>query len=177
MLLSGVKVLRNIFKFSIILIIFIINSCGYSIQTRADLPFKELYLRNVENLTLEPGLQDRFRKIAYQSLSENGFTLTSNAEKVLDLKIKNYRLLTLSEIGLTAVEYEIQIEVQAILYDKNGEKLMEFNPASPFRTVFRTTRELQRVIADRDIATESLIRDICDDLARKLIFHDTTPKI
>ncbi len=39
-------------------------SCGYSIHTKADLPFQEIYLRNVENLTLEPGLQDKMRKIA-----------------------------------------------------------------------------------------------------------------
>ncbi len=169
--------MRKNFVLALILFSLFTFSCGYSIYTKADLPFQEIYLRNVENLTLEPGLQDKMRKIAYQSLSENGFTLTSTAEKILDLQIKNYRLITLSEIGLTTVEYEVQIDVKAILYTKNGEKLSEFNPSSPFRTVFRTTRELQRVIADRNLAIESLLRDICDDLIRKLIFDATDSKI
>lgn len=112
--------------------------------------------------------------IAYKSLSENGFNLTSTAERILDLQIKNYRLITLSEIGLITVEYEIQMEVKAILYDKDGNKLKEFYPSTTFRTVFRTSRQLQRVIADRDLAIESLIRDICDDMTRRLIFSDAT---
>jgi len=147
------------------------QSCGYSIHTKADLPFQELYLRKVENLTVEPGLQDKMRKIAYQTLLDSGFTITSSAQKVLDIQIKNYRLVTLSEIGLNTVEYQIVMEVRAILYDEKGNKIKEFTPASPFVTFFRTTRDLQSVIADRDLAIESLIRDICDDMVRKLIFN------
>lgn len=163
--------------FLLLILTLLTLSCGYKIHTKADLPFQEIYLRNIENLTLEPGLQDKMRKIAYQSLTENGFIITSKAEKILDLQIKNYKLITLSEIGLTTVEYEIQMEVKAILYDKNGNKIREFSPSSPFKTFFRTSRELQRVIADRDLAIESLIRDICDDMIRKLIFHVTDSKI
>lgn len=169
--------MKNITILTLLFLGFIISSCGYRIHTKADLPFQEIYLRNIENLTLEPGLQDKMRKIAHQSLSENGFTVTSTADRILDLQIKNYRLITLSEIGLTAVEYEIQIDVKAILYNKQGEKLREFNPSSSFRTVFRTSRELQRVIADKNLAIESLIRDICDDMIRKLIFDVTDSKI
>lgn len=166
-------------KFSIIILLTVCFnfSCGYSIYSKADLPFQEIHLRNIENLTLEPGLQDKLRKIAYQSLSENGFTLTSTADRILDLQIKNYRLTTVSEIGLTTVEYEIQIDVKAIVYNKQGEKLREFAPYSPFRTVFRTSRDLQRVIADRNLAIESLMRDMCEDLIRKLIFDVTNSKI
>ncbi len=147
------------------------QGCGYSIHTKADLPFKEVYLRNVENLTLEPGLQDKMRKIAYQTLADNGFTLTSSAEKVLDIQIKNYRVSSLSEIGLTTVEYQILIDIKVTLYDGKTNKTIEFNPASPFTTYFRTQKDLQSIIADRDIAIESLMRDICDDMVRRLIFE------
>ncbi len=150
---------------------FIIQSCGYKLYTKADLPFHELYLRNVENQTVEPGLQDKMRKIAYQTLIDNGFNLTSSASRVLDIQIKNYRLVSLSEIGLNTVEYQIVMEVRAILYDEKGKKIKEFTPSSPFINFFRTTRDLPSVIADRDIAINSLIRDICDDMVRKLIFE------
>ena len=153
------------------------QSCGYSIHTKADLPFQEIYLRNVENLTLEPGLQDKMRKIAYQTLADNGFTLTSSAEKVLDIQIKNYKVSSLSEIGLTTVEYQILIDIKVTLYDGKTNKTIEFNPASPFTTYFRTTKGLQSVIADRDIAIESLMRDICDDMVRRLIFEIKEEKI
>ncbi len=151
------------------------TSCGYSIHTKADLPFQEIYLRSVENLTLEPGLQDKMRKIAYQTLSENGFIITSSAERVLDIQIKNYRLSTLSEIGLYTVEYQVTMDVRAILYEGKLKK-KEFTPSSPFTTFFRTTRDLQSIIADRDIAIESLIRDISDDMVRKLIFDTEETK-
>jgi outer membrane lipopolysaccharide assembly protein LptE/RlpB len=159
----------NIFTFLLIFSL-ILQSCGYRIYTKADLPFQELYFRNVENLTLEPGLQDKIRKIAYQTLIDNGFTLTSSASRVLDVQIKNYRLITLSEIGLNTVEYQIVMEVKAILYDEKGNKIKEFTPSSPFTTFFRTTRDLPNVIANKELAIDSLIRDICDDMVRKLIF-------
>ncbi|MEN2994058.1 MAG: LPS assembly lipoprotein LptE [Thermodesulfovibrio sp.] len=157
--------------FTVLLILsFFIISCGYKLHTKVDLPFQELYLRNVENLTLEPGLQDKMRKIAYQTLIENGFKITSSANRVLDIQIKNYRLVTLSEIGLNTVEYQILMDVKAVFHDERGTK-KEFTPSSPFTTFFRTTRDLQSIIADKDLATESLIRDICEDMVRKLIFE------
>ncbi|GAB6182318.1 LPS assembly lipoprotein LptE [Thermodesulfovibrio hydrogeniphilus] len=163
--------IKNFLKIFMIAILFI-NGCGYTLHTKSDLPFQEIYLRKVENQTLEPGLQDRMRKIAYQKLVENGFTLTSSAEKVLDIQITNYRLSTLSEVGLTTVEYQILLNIKATLYDSNGSKLKEFQPAAPFTTYFRVTRDLQSIIANRNLAIESLMNDICDDLMRKLIFQD-----
>ncbi|HOA82416.1 MAG TPA: LPS assembly lipoprotein LptE [Thermodesulfovibrio thiophilus] len=150
---------------------FIINSCGYKIYTKADLPFQEVYLRNVENLTLEPGLQDKMRSIAYQKLIDNGFTITSSANRVIDIQITNYQLLTMSEIGYNTVEYQVVINVKTTVYDAKGNKLKEFNPGSPFITFFRTTRDLQSIIADKSLAIESLIQDICDDMMRRLIFE------
>ncbi|ACI21213.1 MULTISPECIES: LPS assembly lipoprotein LptE [Thermodesulfovibrio] len=162
--------MKKIFITALLFLNLLTLSCGYTIHTKADLPFQEIYLRKVDNLTLEPGLQDKMRKIAYQALVDNGFTITSSADRVLDIQIKNYRLVTLSEIGLNTVEYQIIIDVKAILYEGKEIK-KEFAPASPFTTFFRTTRDLQSIIADRDLAIESLIRDICDDMVRKLIFE------
>lgn len=164
-------------KFFVLLLFTLFTfSCGYSLHTKADLPFQEIYLRKVDNLTLEPGLQDKMRKIAYQALVENGFTITSSADRILDIQIKNYRLSTLSEIGLTTVEYQVWMDINVTLYDASGKKIKEFAPASPFTTFFRTTRDLQSIIADRDLAIESLMRDICDDMIRKLIFETEEPK-
>lgn len=157
--------------FIVCLIFFLFYGCGYKIYSKSDLPFNEIYLREVQNKTLEPGLQDKMRKIAYQTLIDNGFVLTSNASRILDIKIKRYQLVTLSEIGLTTVEYQVVIDVQATVFDEKGNKIKEFEPASPFVTFFRTTRDLQSIIANRDFAIESLMRDICDDMIRKLIFN------
>ena len=152
-------------------------SCGFNIQKKADLPFKEIHLRNIENLTLEPGLQDKMRKTAYQTLTENGFKVAKTSAPILDIQIKRYRLITLSEIGLITVEYEIKMDVKAILYDEKGNKLKEILPTSSLRTVFRTSRELQKVIAHKELAIESLLKDIAQDITRQLIFHVSPSKI
>ena len=165
-------------KFILILILlFSFSGCSYTLQSKAHLPFQDVYLRNIHNNTLEPGLQDRMRRIAYEALMENGFNLTSDADKVIDIEIQNYRLITLSEIGLTTVEYEIKIDTKVILYSKDGKKIKEFYPSSPFSTVFRTTKEIQRVIASRDLALESLLWDICENLVRTLITDASDSKI
>lgn len=146
-------------------------SCGYKVYTKANLPFQEIYLRNVENHTVEPGIQDKMRKILYQTLMDNGFILTSSANRALDIQIKNYRLVGLSEVGLNILEYQVLLDVKAVLYDEKGQKIKEFNPVSAFTTFFRTTRDLQSIIANREVAIDSLMRDICDDIVRKIIFE------
>jgi len=168
---QGEITMKKLFLFlSLIFIATFTQSCGYSIHTKADLPFQEIYLRNVENITLEPGLQDKMRKIAYQTLADNGFTLTSSANRVIDIQIKKYSMVTLSEIGLNTVEYQILIDIRVNFYE-GQQKIKEFSPSSPFITFFRTTRDLQSVIANKELAIESLLRDICDDMIRKLIFE------
>lgn len=163
--------MRGLLFITIFLLLFLI-SCDYRIQKKAELPFQEIYLRNVENLTLEPGLQDRFRNIAYRALVENGFNVTSSAERIMDVQLTNYRLSTLSEIGLNTVEYQVSMNVKVLISDSSGKKIREFSPSSPFTTYFRTSRELQRLIADRNLAIESLMRDICDDMVRRIIFSE-----
>lgn len=163
--------MRKFLFISLFLLLFPIG-CDYTIQKKAELPFQEIYLRNVENLTLEPGLQDRFRNIAYKVLVENGFTVTPSAERIMDVQLTNYRLSTLSEIGLNTVEYQVSMNIKVLILDNSGRKIREFTPASPFTTYFRTSRELQRIIANRNLAIESLMRDICDDMIRKLIFSE-----
>lgn len=161
--------MRGLLFITIFLLLFLI-SCDYRIQKKAELPFQEIYLRNVENLTVEPGLQDKLRNIAYRALVANGFNVTSSADRIMDLQITNYRLSTLSEVGLNTVEYQVSMNVKVFIFDRSGHKIREFSPSSPFTTYFRTSRELQRIIADRNLAIESLMRDICDDMIRKLIF-------
>lgn len=158
-------------KLLVVVVFFIILGCGYSLHTKANLPFQEIYIRNVENLTLEPGLQDKTRQIMYHTLLLNGFKVVEKADKILDIQIKNFRYTTLSEISLETVEYQILMEVGATLYSRDGKKIKEFTPSSPFLTYFRTTKDLQSVIANKNLAVESLLRDICDDFIRKLIFE------
>jgi len=153
-----------------------IYGCGYSVYTKADLPISEIYLRNVENNTLEPGLQDKMRRILYQTLVQNGFEINSSANRVIDVKITNYRLVTISEIGLNTLEYQLLLDVQATLYDNEGNKIKEIKASSPFNTYFRTIRDLQSLIADKNLAIESLFRDICESLVRDLIFLKSESK-
>lgn len=164
----------RLFIFILIILSLLTLGCGYNIQTAAKLPFKEIYLRNIENQTLEPGLQDKMRKIAYKTLTSNGFNLSANADRVLDIQIRNFRYSTLSEVGLNTVEYQILMDIKATLHDKDNRKIKEFAPSSPFSTYFRTTKDLKSVIANKELAVESLLRDICEDLVRKLIFENAS---
>lgn len=153
------------------LLILLLSGCGYKIYTKSNLPFKDINLRKVENLTVEPGLEDRVRKIAYQRLIENGFNITTQADRILDMEIKNYRLITLSEISLNTFEYQISLELRANLYDERGKLIKEFSPHSPFTVTFRTPRDLQRLLIEKNTAIDNLINNLCEEIARKIIFE------
>ena len=164
-----IKVVKYlVFAFCIFIFAFFMSSCGYKLQTKADLPFESISMGKIENKTHELKIQDKLNKILTETLMEYGFRVSPAARYRIEVDITRFDLNVLSEIGLTAAEYQVSIIGKFRLIDiekGTSTPLMDLN--SPFVTYFSSLGKLVNVIAQKEMATNSALKDLSQELVRR----------
>ncbi len=147
------------------------SGCGYTLQGRADLPFETVSLGTIQNTTVEPKLQDRMSRLLAETLMEYGIDVRPSARYKIEGSIEKFALIPVSEKSLTAIEYQITIVANFIIIDVQTQKKEPLaNVSSPFITYFRSSGALVSVLAQKEVATESALRDLSQELARRMIY-------
>jgi outer membrane lipopolysaccharide assembly protein LptE/RlpB len=147
------------------------SGCGYTLQGRADLPFETVSLGTIQNTTVEPKLQDRMSRLLAETLMEYGIDVRPSARYKIEGSIEKFVLIPVSEKSLTAIEYQITIVANFIIIDVQTQKKEPLaNVSSPFITYFRSSGALVSVLAQKEVATESALRDLSQELARRMIY-------
>lgn len=82
-------------KYIISLLILLLAGCGYNIYRSSDISNSAVYLRNVDNVTTEPGLQDIFRTVFLEEALNHGIRMDKGGI-VLDITITEYDLKTVT---------------------------------------------------------------------------------
>lgn len=152
--------------------LFTLFGCGYSIQTRATLPFDTIAVGKIENKTLEPKLQDRFSRQLAETFSEYGFRISSSAQYMLEGEITKFELQPLVEQNLTATQYKVVIEAYFRLIDISSGKIIPLVEDSPFITYFSSAEKLQNILALKELSTNSALKDISQAVARRIIYNN-----
>ncbi|HSW64059.1 MAG TPA: LPS assembly lipoprotein LptE [Dissulfurispiraceae bacterium] len=147
-----------------------LTGCGYTMQSRANLPFHEIDLGRVENKTHEPKLEDRLARAIGLVFPEYGFDISPHAGYRLECDIETFTMTVLSEIGLTAAEYQIATGVTMRLVETKSGKVTVMKPASPFVTYFRSTGRIEAVMAQKELATDRAMRDVAQRAAQEIIY-------
>ena len=149
----------------------LVTGCGYTLQGRADLPFETLSLGTIQNTTVEPKLQDRMSRLLAQTLMEYGFDVRPAARYKIEGSITRFILTPVSEKSLTAIEYAITIVADFSVIDILTQKKESLAyVSSPFITYFRSSGALVSVLAQKEAATESALRDLSQELVRRMLY-------
>lgn len=147
------------------------SGCGYTLQGRANLPFDSVSLGTIENATLEPKLQDRMSRLLAETLMEYGIDVRPAASERIEGSIKRFDLIPVSEKSLTAIEYRIVIAADFRIVDSKTQKSKVLaDVSSPFITYFRSSGTLVSVLARKEAATESALKDLSRELVRRMIY-------
>jgi len=150
---------------------FLLSSCGYKLQTKADLPFESISIGSIDNKTHEPKLQDRLNKILTETFMEYGFRVNPAAGYRIEADITGFDLKVLSERDLTAAEYEITVKSSFRLFDTGkGTVTQLMDIRSPFVTYFSTAGNLVSVIAQKEISTDRALKDLAQELVRRIVY-------
>ncbi|MBA4349489.1 MAG: hypothetical protein C0415_05820 [Thermodesulfovibrio sp.] len=146
--------------------------CGYTLHTRAELPFDTVAIGKIENKTLEPKLQDKLSRILAETFSEYGFVASSSARYKVEVDIYEFKLEALNEQDLVATEYRVYIKGHFKLIDRERDKIIPLEGVdSPFETSFGSSGKLENVIAQKELSINSALKNLSEELVRRIIYN------
>lgn len=148
--------------------------CGYTIQTKANLPFDTIAVGKLENKTFEPKLQDRFSRSLSETFAEYGFRVNSSARYRLEGEITKFELEPLGEQNLVAAQYKVVIKANFRLIDTASGRSVPLVADSPFITYFSSTERLENVLAQKELSTVSALKNLSQEIVRVISYN--TPK-
>lgn len=158
-------------KSVLILLLLTFYGCGYSIHGRASLPFDSIQIGKIENVTLEPKLQDLLHKALTDEFLKQGIAVSPNAGYKLSATISQFELRILSEKADIATEYEVDTKADFKVIDPSGN-IKEFKKiGSPFIISFSGSGQLNELIASKELASERAMRDIAMEIVGVLIYR------
>ena len=144
--------------------------CGYSIYTKASLPFSEIRIGYVENRTLEPKLDDKLRRALVEEFTKYGVTVTPRAVPVISGTIRNFSMASLSEKDDITVEYRFLIDADFIYQDSAGKVREIKNRGLPFIVSFSGSGSLPDLLATREVAERQAMSDLAKSIIGSLIY-------
>lgn len=151
--------------------LFTLSGCGYTIQTRSDLPFDSIAIGRIENKSTEPKLQDRFHRILSETMMEHGFVINPSAVHRIEGEVTGFDLKVLSEKSLTVTEYEVIIKGNFRLLNTIKNTTASIEAVSPFVTYFSVTGNLEDIIARKEQATDIAIKNISQEITRWIAYR------
>jgi outer membrane lipopolysaccharide assembly protein LptE/RlpB len=144
--------------------------CGYSLHRKADLPFTEIRIGKIENLSLEPKLQDKLHKALVREFTKNGITVTPSVGNVLSGVVRRFEMTSLSEKKNVTFEYKIVIEADFTYRDNDGNVRVTKKVMSPFIVSTAGSRDMGVLLGSRDVAEEKAMADIAMEIVGALIY-------
>ncbi|MDA8214721.1 MAG: LptE family protein [Nitrospiraceae bacterium] len=172
--LKSLKLSKILLLFTVHCLLFTLSGCGYTIQTKANLPFDTISVGNIENKTLEPKLQDRFNRQLAETFAEYGFSVRSSARYRLEGEITRFELTPLVEQNLVATQYEVVIKANFRLMDTAIGRSVPLVAGSPFITYFSSADKLENVLAQKELSTNSALKNLSQEVVRIITYN--TPK-
>lgn len=159
-----------------VLVSFVVSGCGYTLQSRSNLPFQEVDLGRIENRTHEPKLEDRLARAFGLVLPEYGIDLSKGARYRIEADITKFDLVALSELSLYVAEYQVTAVTTARLIDRQTNTVTSITSSGPFVTYFRSTGGIESVLANKELATDRAMRDIAQDIVQRIIYRKYLPE-
>lgn len=168
------KLRRLLLLFTVHCSLFALLGCGYTIQTKTNLPFDTIAVGKLENKTFEPKLQDRFSRSLAETFSEYGFRVSSSARYRLEGEITKFELEPLVEQNLVATQYKVVIKANFRLIDTASGRSVPLVADSPFITYFSSAERLENVLAQKELSTVSALKNLSQEVVRVISYN--TPK-
>ncbi len=154
---------------ALVLLAMLLGGCGYQIQKKEALPFSELKIGVIENLTVEPKLQDRLHRAITREFLKQGVAVTPVAKLTLTGKVNKFEMISLSERAGISVEYRIICVADFRLTDGSGNVVTK-GISSPFIVSFTASEDMGSIIAQKETAEEKAAEDIAVELVGAFIY-------
>lgn len=148
-----------------------VSACGYTLHSKASLPFQEIRVGVIQNRTPEPKLQDRLYQLLNEEFLKQGISVRHDARFELSGMINQFELRILSEKSDVATEYEVIMKGNFKFIDPEGN-IKEFkNIGSPFIVSFSGSGQLNELLAFKEIASQRALKDMAAEIVAILMYR------
>ncbi|OGW38950.1 MAG: hypothetical protein A2Y97_10975 [Nitrospirae bacterium RBG_13_39_12] len=145
--------------------------CGYTIHGKSSLPFDSIQIGNIENLTVEPKLQDKLHRALTEEFLKQGINVYPESAFKLSGRIYKFELRILSQKYDVATEYEVIIEGDFRIVDSSGN-IKDFEKiGSPFIVSFQSSDLLEDVLSSKELASERAVKDMAMQIVSLVIYQ------
>ena len=147
------------------------GGCGYSIHPRSALPAKEVEIGLIENMTVEPKLQDKLHRALTEEFMKQGIRVGRGAESRITGVVNSFELVSLSEKGGITVEYRVEVKAEFRLLDRQGRVLATKKISSPFIVSLTDQGDLGNLLAVKDTVEERAMADMAMEIVGAFMFR------
>lgn len=155
---------------SVVLAIFLAG-CGYTLHSSSSLPFDTVRIGKIENKTVEPKLQDMLYQALTEEFLKHGIAVSPNAEHEITGVIDQFDLQLVAEKADVAAEYEVIMKGNFSLIAPAGERKEFVNIGSPFLVSFSGYGPLNEIMALKEKASESAVREIAVTIVAAILYR------
>ena len=155
--------------FLLLVLTLLLSGCGYNIYRSSDISNSALYIRNVDNVTTEPGLQDIFRTVFLEEALNHGIRMDEGGI-VLDITITEYDLKTVTVKKDRSVEYRVNLLADVHIEYPDGSTRDINRLSSEFMETFIARESVQSIQAEREVTTVKALRDLSQRILIELIY-------
>jgi len=162
---------RRVSLFPLLLCMVILWGCGYAVRGSGDLPFRDVRIGLIRNMTFEPGIEDMLQRKLAEAFLREGIDVKEDSDNVLDGEIRSFSLRIVSEKDSYSREYEVSISADFRLGGPDGTE-RRFNAVrSPFIESFIAERDMNSIISFKEVATERALEELARRLVTEVIFR------
>jgi outer membrane lipopolysaccharide assembly protein LptE/RlpB len=148
---------------------FLLSSCGYHLIGSRLLPFNSITIKQVQNKTYEPGLEEKLHIALSKEFISQGIEIQrAGGDVEMEATINNFELGSIGAIDDKIKEQSIIMRVY-IKLDDHGD-ITEFKSMeSPIKITFQTTGTVTESVAHKEIAAEKACNEIAKEIVGRII--------
>lgn len=163
--------IHNFLILFLLVIPFFLLSCGYRLVGSKFLPFDSVTIKQVQNETYEPRLEERLHNALSNEFINQGIEVkAANGDIDLEAVITTFALGAIGAVDETVKEQTIVMYVDIKLIDEGN--ITEFKRMqSPIKITFQSTGTVSEAVARKEEATEKAASEIAKEIVSRIIIQ------
>lgn len=171
---GSARALRAITAFTIAVFLSMLSGgCGYTVLTKANLPFDTVKIGNIKNTTSEPKLQDKLYEALTVAFMKRGVSVTDSSDNVVEGTINYFGVGIAATSQNVASSYVTVIKGDFTFKGPDGKVRRLPGMSSPFYESFDSQLAVNDIISAKESEDEQAIGSLALRLVSELLYRDT----
>jgi len=148
---------------------FLLSSCGYHMIGSTPMPFNSITIKQVQNKTYEPGLEEKLHNALSREFINQGIEVRRAGGNVeMEVSVNNFDLSAIGAVDDKVKEQSIIMRVHIKLVDQG--KITEFKAMqSPIKITFQSTGTVSESIINKERAIDKACSEIAKEIVSRII--------